>query len=86
MVVWPPAERWFIVEDRKEKQLDKAVGVLNIMFDNLTERGSSVFAERDSEKEQILVHVNGAEYVVDVACENVNGMIKSVVDAVILKI
>lgn len=74
------------MEDRKEKQLDKAVGVLNIMFDNLTERGSSVFAERDSEKEQILVHVNGAEYVVDVACENVNGMIKSVVDAVILKI
>lgn len=74
------------MEDRKEKQLDKAVDVLNIMFDNLTERGSSVFAERDSEKEQILVHVNGAEYVVDVACENVNGMIKSVVDAVILKI
>lgn len=74
------------MEDRKEKQLDKAVGVLNIMFDNLTERGSSVSAERDSEKEQILVHVNGAEYVVDVACENVNGMIKSVVDAVILKI
>lgn len=74
------------MEDRKEKQLDKAVGVLNIMFDNLTKRGSSVFAERDSEKEQILVHVNGAEYVVDVACENVNGMIKSVVDAVILKI
>lgn len=70
----------------KRKDLEKAVGILRTMFDEFTDHSGKVMVGLLSDKEVITVVVNGASYDVNVECENVRQMVKSVVDAVILKL
>jgi len=74
------------MNEEKLKDLQKAVKVLQYVFDELTDYAGNVIVGLHPEKEIIKVTINGANYEISVECENVRQMVKSVVDAVILKL
>lgn len=74
------------MKEEKLKDLQKAVKILQYVFDELTDYAGNVIVGLHSEKEIIKVTINGANYEISVECENVRQMVKSVVDAVILKL
>jgi len=81
-------EYCYMLEEENEKLMDllKAVKVLQYVFDELTEHSGEVAVNLVSGKEVIKVTIRGGKYEINVECENVRQMVKSVIDAVILKL
>ena len=70
------------------EDLYKAVGLLNPLLNGLAHEGETVevFGVKVNDDSFIIVHINNANYKINVTCENARSMVRSVVDAVVLKI
>ena len=70
------------------REVDKAVELLRPLLNGMAENRSTVEvkAEKIHDDDYIVVTINGADYNVCVECENVRSMVKSVVNAVALKL
>ena len=70
----------------KIQEMNKAISILQTMFDSLTSEPGIAMVGRIGEVEVITVMIRGASCEIDVECKNARQMIKEVVDAVILKL
>lgn len=70
------------------EDLYKAVELLNPLLNGLADKGETVevFGVKVNDDSFIIVHINNAKYKINVTCENARSMIRSVVNAVVLKI
>lgn len=76
-------------DNDKMMEMGKAVELLRPLFDELADEGTliDVFGTLDTCRgDLIIVRINNAQYEVNVTCENVRSMVRSVVNAVVLKI
>jgi len=71
-----------------KKEVDKAVELLSPLLNGMAENRSAVSVKADKirNKDYIVVTINGYNYNVCVEFENVRSMVKSVIDAVALKL
>ena len=71
-----------------KKEVNKAVELLSPLLSGMAENRSavSVKAEKIRDKDYIVVTINGYDYNVCVELENVRSMVKSVINAVALKL
>ncbi len=72
--------------ERKNKEINKAIFALQCLFSSLIEDPTQVMVGRLTNREVITVSIRGGCYDINVECENEKQMVKSVVDAVILKL
>lgn len=70
------------------EDLYKAVGLLNPLLNGLADKRETieVFGIKVNDDSFIIVYINNAKYKINVTCENARSMVRSVVDAVVLKI
>ena len=74
-------EKDFIDADTLRRRLEKAIEQLYRAISN-----DKISVVPDMEHEYIVVTINGAIYRVNVECENIRSMVRSVVSQTILKI
>ena len=72
------------MKDQKTNDLKKAAEAIEQLYRALSNDKISVVP--DMEHEYIVVTINGAIYRVNVECENIRSMVRSVVSQTILKI
>ena len=70
--------------DQKEADLKLAAEAVAQLYHTISDTEVTVALDKD--REFIIVKVNGATYRVNVECENVRAMVRSVVNETVLKI
>lgn len=70
--------------DQKRADLTLAAGAIEQLYHTISD--AEITVAPDQEREFIIVNVDGATYRVNVECENVRAMVRSVVNETVLKI